>query len=56
MKKPEMIKEVIKKYECLVENSSLSRSKYLPQLFDLMVDENDLKILINLPGNSCWSQ
>ena len=52
MKKSEMIKEVILKYESPVEEYSLSQSKYLPRLFDIMVDENDLKIMINLPGNS----
>ena len=40
------------KYECSVEGSSLSKSKYLPQLFDTMMDENDLNIMVNLPGNS----
>ena len=47
-----MIKKVISKYESPKEEYSLSQSKYLPQLFDIMMSEDDLETMINLPGNS----
>ncbi len=52
MKKSILIKKVIMKYKCSAEGSSLSKSKYLPQLFDIMMDENDLKIMVNLSVNT----
>ena len=52
MKKSEMIKEVINKYECSVEGYSFSKSKYLPKLFEIITTEDDLKVMINLPGDS----
>jgi NAD-dependent dihydropyrimidine dehydrogenase PreA subunit len=52
MKKSGLIKKVIKKYECSVKGSSLSKSKYLPMLFDIITTENDLAIMSVLPGNS----
>ena len=51
MNKSELIKKVIKKYECSVKGSSLSKSKYLPMLFDVITTDTDLNIMLNLPGN-----
>ncbi len=46
-----LIKEVLKKYSCMVPNSSVAKSKYLPLIFEKITTEEDLEVLLSLPDN-----
>jgi NAD-dependent dihydropyrimidine dehydrogenase PreA subunit len=46
-----LIKKVLNKYLTSVPNSSVAKSKYLPQIFEKLTTKKDLEILLTLPNN-----
>ena len=46
-----LIKKVLNKYLISVPNSSIDKSKYLPQIFEKLTTKKDLEILLTLPNN-----
>jgi NAD-dependent dihydropyrimidine dehydrogenase PreA subunit len=47
-----LMKKVLNKYLTSVPNSSIAKSKYLPQIFEKLTTKKDLEILLTLPNNS----